>query len=140
MNRDVNVRVIGTHRDSDGICNEVVSECDGIYALRAGKHFLIYNEELEGTTQVTRNLVTVGINEVVVSKSGAVGTRIEFAGGTLRDVEYDTGFGKIHVNVRTKNIMTLQEKHSLRIVIDYNLEMDGEVISECKIDILATDK
>lgn len=137
MNKEVTVRVIGTTKSPEGEENTIRQENSGIYSERSGKKYLLYYEKQEETKEEVKTLVTISGKEVTVAKTGAVNTRMVFSGGKKTPVEYETQYGKIHMDVLTQNLMVICKEESLQITIDYKLEMGEDMVSQCQVDIFA---
>jgi len=138
VRRIVQVEVEGIQKDTEGEENSIKSECPGIYCEQPGKRFLLYEEHMEGTDSVTKNLVNIGISEISVAKTGAVNAKMNFISGKKTVFNYHTTYGKLQMEANTRNLMLESNDKYIRILIDYNLEVSGDVISECKIIIKAT--
>lgn len=140
MNEEVTVKVTGVTRDAEGTENTIEQINKGIYSERAGKKYLMYYEKQEESDEEVKSLVTLDGNQVIVSKTGSVNTRMIFAAGKKNCIDYQTRFGRIQMDVFTKNLMVICKEESVQITIDYNLEIGNDVISECRIDIIAIKK
>lgn len=140
MKKEVLVEVEGIQKDESGQENVIHYTCDGIYSVINGKNYLVYEEQIEGTDGKTQNLVTIGISEVTVIKKGAVETKMEFCSGKRKTFSYVTLYGKMYLESYTKNLMIKSDDKSVLIIVDYNLELGGDLISECRIKIKATTK
>lgn len=140
MNKAVIVEVEGAQKDPQGEESVIKYTTEGVFSFQEGKCYLMYDEQLEGATEKTKNLVNIGISDVTVTKRGAVETKMEFVSGKRKKFSYVTIYGKMYLESFTKNLMIESTEKMVSIIIDYNLEMGGEVISECRIKIKATTK
>lgn len=140
MNKEVTVKVVGVTKDSEGMENTIEQINDGIFSELSGKKYLMYYEKQQESEDEVKSLVTLDGNQVTVSKTGSVNTKMVFSAGKRNSIDYRTPYGKIQMDVYTKNLMVICKEDFIHITIDYNLEMENDVISECKIDIIATNK
>lgn len=140
MKKEVLVEVEGVQKDESGQENVIHYTCDGIYSVIDGKNYLVYEEQMDGADEKTQNLVSIGISEVTVTKRGAVETKMEFCSGKRKNFSYITIYGKMYLESFTRNLMIKSDDKSILIVIDYDLELGGDLISECRIKIKATTK
>jgi len=140
MNEEVLISIKGMQigKDMDG--ESIVSEYVGKYLERDGKKYLMYNENIEGTDNVTKCLIKIGINEVIVTKRGAVNVEMPFRKGAKKLTNYDTQFGGFTLGFRTKNITCTETEHSISLDIDYVLDMNYEYMADCHINILVKNK
>lgn len=140
MNKEVTVKVVGVTKDAEGVENTIEQINDGIFSELSGKKYLMYYEKQQESEDEVKSLVTLEGNQVTVSKTGLVNTKMVFSAGKRNSIDYQTPYGKIQMDIFTKNLMVICKEESLHITIDYNLEMENDVISECKIDIIAINK
>lgn len=137
MKKKVLVEVEGITKDPNGEESVIRSTAEGIYTSIDGKNYLVYDEQMEGADQKTQNLVSIGISEVTVTKRGAVNTKMEFSSGKRKPFSYITIYGKLYMETYTKNLMIESDEKTIKILVDYNLELGGDLISECRIKIKA---
>lgn len=135
MSKEVIVKVIGTQKSPDGEVSTIEQTNRGTFAIQNDKKYLLYYEQSEENGEQVKNLVTIGTNEVIVSKSGAITTRMTFAKGKRYGIAYKTQFGEMLLDIFTKNLMIEEREDYIKITVDYNLELDSEVVSYCTISI-----
>lgn len=138
MKKKVRVEVEGIQKDELGEEARIFNSYEGIYSIIENKCYLIYDETSEQDDDVTHNLVHIGISEVTVTKKGAVNTKMEFVSGKKRSFSYGTAYGKLPMELFTKNLMITTDDKEILIIIDYELELGGDLISRNKLTIKAT--
>ena len=136
MTRDVLVSVRGTQLlEDDPDTIEVITT--GSYYERNGKHYLLYDEAAGGTDAFVHNRMKAAPGIVEVTKSGAVDCRMIFECGKKHTVSYMTPFGLILLGITTSVLDVQTEEDRLCLHIEYALEMNGEFVSGCIMEIRA---
>lgn len=139
MTRDVLVRVRGIQimeEDDDAI--EVITP--GVYYLKNGKHYVLYDENLEDFDAVTHNTVKITQDKVEVLKRGAAEVHMVFESGKKHVTNYLTPVGPILLGLTTAAIAVEEKENALHIQIDYALELNGEHVSGCRMDMQVLSK
>lgn len=136
MTKDVLVSVRGTQimsEEHDTI--EVITA--GTYCVKNGKHYIIYEEAVEGVDEATKNTVKADPSKVEVIKRGPVKTRLVFEKGKKYLANYMTPLGLIVLGITTKDLSAVEEEDTVRISLNYVLEMNGEYVSNCLLEVSA---
>lgn len=136
MTKDVFVSVRGDHFIYDEV-NKLEIITTGSYYLKNGKHYIIYDEIIEGDEESTHNTIKVSENCVEMIKSGIVQTHMIFKENYTDLSSYVTEFCKTEIGVTTSCIDINEEPDHLVIRIDYTMEIDSmEYSSSCvEIDV-----
>lgn len=140
MNENVMISIRGMQIGKDTGTESITDEYDGKFFERDGKRYLMYNENIDGTNEITKCLIKIGIKEVIVTKRGAVNVEMPFKMGAKKLTNYDTQFGGFTLGFKTKNITCVETHHSLSLDIDYVLEMNYEYMADCHINIRVKNK
>ncbi len=117
--------------DSDKIEMVVV----GDYYKRNGKHYVIYEEMLEGFAQVTKNRMKFSEHMFEISRSGLVNVHMVFQENKKNLTNYNTPFGQILVGIDTKKIQIVEQENSIVVDVDYALDINYEFLSDCHITV-----
>ena len=70
MTKEVLLTISGLQMIEDGQSEPVELVTAGDYYFRNGKHYILYDEVTEGSSQHTRNVVKIGKERLEVSKKG----------------------------------------------------------------------
>lgn len=136
MTKDVLVSISGmqmqdeTDIDADAI--EVVTAAN--YYLRNGKHYILYDELVEGTPGVIKNKIKIhSDHSIEIIKSGITNAHMVFDRDKACQTYYQTPMGQMLVGVNTKvlDIDVMEEKIHVRI--DYELDVNHEPLANCQI-------
>lgn len=140
MNNEVIITIKGMQFGGENASDSIASEYDGKFFERDGHKYLMYQEKIDGTETDTKCLIKIALNEVSVTKRGAVNVEMPFKIGKKQLTNYDTQFGGITLGFKTKNITCQENETSISLDIDYKLEMNYEYVADCHINISARNK
>ena len=142
MTKDVLVSISGKHIDiMNGMAQEYAGEDDGIevvtpasYYLRNGKHYIIYDEVVEGMAGAIRNKIKItGTDVVEIMRSGLSSSHMVFEKNKKNLTYYRTPFGQMLVGVNTSNIEINVGEIKINVLVDYELDVNHEPMADCKI-------
>ena len=142
MTKDVLVSISGKHIDimndpakgyetgDDEI--EVVTPAN--YYCRNGKHYIIYDEVLEGMAGTVRNKIKItGTDAVEIMKSGLSSSHMVFEKNKKNLTYYKTPYVQMLVGVNTRNMEIRVEDDKIGVQVDYELDVNHEPLADCKI-------
>lgn len=142
MTKDVLVSISGKHIDimedptagyetgDDSI--EVVTPAN--YYCKNGKHYIIYEEILEGMAGTIRNKIRITGNETVeIMKSGAANSHMIFQKNQKNQTYYQTPYGQMLIGVNTKNMEVDVAEDRISVSLDYELDVNHEPLADCRI-------
>ena len=136
MNKDVIVRVSGLHIAPDGggdIPIEVIAV--GEYYCKNNRHYLFYEEALEGYTDVTKNRVIFETGRLEITKKGVVSAHLLFESEKRNSTYYYTPFGSITIGIDTESMDMEISEERICVDVKYALEMNASLVSNCRIKI-----
>ena len=139
MTKDVLVSIKGTRffgEEDDTV--EIITA--GTYYEKNKRHYILYDEALEGVEEVTHNIIKIGENRVEVIKRGMVESRMTFESGKKHKANYLTPLGLILLGITTSALDVKEEESAISLHMEYSLEMNGEYVSSCETDITATSR
>lgn len=142
MNRNVEVNVTGIHSREGEPTEKVESLATGIYELlEDGSVAIEYDEEQDtgaGSMKV-HNRVLIGADgrKMEIVRAGATSSTLTFAEDLEYDTEYATPYGTMLMKVRTKSfdLTRVGGDEEIKVVTDYDLEIEGRVVSSSMIVI-----
>ena len=140
MKEQVIVSIKGLQIGKDSERESITSKHEGRFFERDGKRYVMYNENTEGTDEITKCLIKIGFNEVSVTKRGAVNVEMPFKMGAKKLTNYDTQFGGFTLGFKTRNISCIETDHMITLDIDYVLDMNYEYLADCHINIRIKEK
>lgn len=133
MKKNVVITVRGLQREvSEGEPIEVISA--GTYLRKTDTHYLTY-EEADEDGKITKNRIKITPKSIEMTKQGNITTQMLFHIGEKQYTCYTTPFGDMTLGVTTKHINVTEENSALSAELWYDLEVNGQHMSECELDI-----
>lgn len=111
---------------------EIIST--GTYHRRNDTHYLMY-EEADEDGRLTKNRIKITKDALEMVKQGGTATQMFFARGEKQYSCYQTPFGEMMLGMTTNHFSVEESKEQLSAKLIYGLEINGEHISECELDI-----
>ena len=132
MTRDVLVRISGLQA-VDGDTNDVEIITTGDYFLKNGKHYVIYEEMMEGFGGNVQNTVKITPDMMDIRKKGAIGAHMTFELNKKSETRYATPLGDFVVEISTNRIQLEEQEDSLKVSVDYSLGINYQHVSDNSI-------
>ena len=117
--------------DTDEHINTTAS---GIFGHKNGVNIVMYNEENEGMAP-TRIILKFNQDFLQVTRMGVTKTEMRYERGYTHNTVYHTFFGACDMCIKTEEYSLQETAKGYKITTVYNLEMDGNFISKCKVEI-----
>ena len=135
MTKDIILTISGLH-DTDGETDAPIETMTpGQYFLKNGKHYVVYDEVLEGLEGTVKSTIKFTDRQVELIRNGAASTRMVFEPGQEHMVIYQTAMGPLSISLYTEEIQMEVEEDRMEIHIDYSLKTEGIVVSESSVHI-----
>lgn len=136
MTKDVLISISGLHTDNAEAPGnepiEVVSPAS--YYLKNGKHYVLYEEPVEGSLGVVKNKVKItGDSRLEIIKSGISNTHMVFENKRIHVTEYETPYGNLMIGIHTKKIEMKEQEKEINVQVQYALDMNDEKVADCTI-------
>lgn len=141
MTKDVLIRISGVQMSEDDTDNiEVITA--GNYFLKNGKHYILYDEVIEGFEGVVKNTIKISSEVMDIRKNGVSSIHMTFEPEKKSLTSYVTPMGELIVGISTRQISIREEEDSLNVNVDYKLDINYEHVSDCKIrlDVYSREK
>ncbi len=135
MTKDVLIAIKGMQFEGEMDPEEIEVIQRGEYYERNGAHYLLYDEPVEGTSEIIKNRIKFRENEVQVAKKGAVNTTLTFTKNEKNMTNYATPFGNLVIGIDTQKIALEMSEKKMDIKVDYALDINYEFLADCKISI-----
>lgn len=134
MTKDVLITISGMQM-IDGDNSDIEMITTGAYYRKNGKHYITYEEILEGYEGKIRNLIKIQPNSMDIIKSGLTNVHMSFEKNKKRLTCYATPMGDMMVGLSTKSILVSEQEDNLNVKVEYSLDINYEHISECNIQV-----
>lgn len=141
MTKDVLIRISGIQM-AEGDRDDIEMITIGDYFQKNGKHYIIYDEVMEGFEGVVRNIMKISERGLDISKKGVTNVHMVFEVDKKNVSCYATPLGDLTVGINTSRIKIDEGEDNLKVKVDYSLDINYEHISECNIvvNICSRDK
>lgn len=134
MTRDVLIRISGMQfMDSENESDDVEVITTGDYFRKNGKHYIIYDEVMDGFEGNVRNTVKISPEILDIRKQGVANAHMVFEQDKKNMTRYATPMGDMMVEVSTNRIQVDEQEDSLKVMVEYSLGINYQHISECNI-------
>ena len=112
---------------------ETVSQGD--YYKRNGKHYVIFEESVEGIDDKVKSKLKFDADTVEISRSGQMNSHMIFQENKKNLTGYNTPFGQILMGIYTKKIQITEQEDQITVDVDYSLDANDEFLSDCHMEI-----
>lgn len=139
MTRDVLVKISGLQFEND---QEEPLEITtvGQYFLKNEKHYVLFEEILEGEKETCKNRIKIDDNQVEITKTGSVNVHMVFEENKKNLTYYHTPFGNLLIGLETRKIELCEEDSQILLNIQYGLDVNYAHVSDCNIEIKVIQK
>lgn len=138
MTKDVLVSISGMHMgilaDQEDEDDEIEVVTPASYYCRNGKHYIIYDEVVEGMAGTIKNKIKItGDSVLEIMKSGLSNTHMVFEKNRKNLTYYRTPYGQILVGVNTRNMEVRVADDEIDVQVKYELDVNHEPFADCSI-------
>ena len=148
MTKDVIIEISGIQESKlEGETGEqgedLVVVMPASYYYRNGKHYILYDEVVEGSPIGIKNKLKItGTEQVDMMKSGATNAHMVFERNKKTQTYYQTPFGQMLVTFYTTAMDIKEAEDEIKIKINYEMDVDYQPFADCviRINILSKEK
>lgn len=134
MTKEVLIRISGLQMmGEDGDKDDVEMITTGDYYQRNGKHYIIYDEMMDGFDGNIRNTVKIAPDLMDIRKQGIANAHMVFEQDKKNMTRYATPMGDMMVAINTNRIRVDEAEDNLKVQVEYSLDINYEHVSECLI-------
>lgn len=105
----------------------------GDYYFRNGKHFVMYDEPVEGSSQSIHNTMKIGPESLEVMKKGLTNVHMVFEKNKKNLSFYETPFGSFQVGIQTSEVEIRETENNIDVQVAYALDINDEYLADCRI-------
>ena len=133
MTKEVLVTISGIQftDEPDGEPIEMITS--GSYYKKNGKHYILFEELMEGVDEPVKNTVKLGEESFDITKCGGTSVHLQFEKGKDNLTYYYTPYGSILVGTKTRGVQIEETEQNLHVQVEYALEVNYEHMADCKI-------
>ena len=141
MTREVLLTMKGLQFDQRGEDSDLIETVVvGDYYKKNDRHYVLYEEMLEGFNQPTKNRLKFSEHMLEISRSGLVNVHMVFQENKKNLTNYNTPFGQLVVGIDTKRIRLEERPDNIIVDVDYALDINYEFLSDCHITVQIASK
>lgn len=107
----------------------------GEYYFRNNKHYLLYEEVMEGSDEITKTIVKAAPDCMELTRKGAVSTHMVFEKDKKNTTYYYTPYGSILMGIEAQDVNVSVEEEAIAIDVKYVLDMNYEKVADCRIQM-----
>jgi len=139
MTKEVLLTISGLHMDAFADVPDEENEpieviTPATYYLKNGKHYVLYDEVVEGMLGSIKNTIKItGDSKLEMKKSGIASTNMVFEKEKMNVTQYDTPYGEMMVGVYTKDMKVDVTEQNIDVSIAYALDVNSEKVADCEI-------
>ena len=133
MTKDIILTISGLH-ETDGESDapvEVITP--GQYYLKNGKHYIIFDEVMEGLEGTMKSTIKISEKQVEPLRSGAASARMIFEKDREHNMIYQTPMGPLAISIYTEDIISDFREERMDLEIIYSLKTEGIVLTESTV-------
>lgn len=137
MTKEVLLSIRGLQIAQDNQSDTVELITPGEYYFRNGKHYFLYEEVQEGTSETTKNIIKVTDDYMELTKKGVVNVHMIFERNKKNVTYYYTPYGSLLVGIDAYRVEVHEEESKMEVEVEYALEINNEHLANCRIKIVA---
>lgn len=107
----------------------------GEYYKRGDRHYILYEEAVEGLSGHISNIVKIGENSLEVLKKGLTNTRMVLEKGKRHTCLYQTPYGELSLGFLGREIRIEESDRYIRVNAEYLLEISEKSMVECTMNL-----
>ncbi|MCM1326503.1 MAG: DUF1934 domain-containing protein [Bacteroidales bacterium] len=140
MDQNVTLMISGLHTESkiedNGGDEEIQTVVPAEYFYRGDAHYVLYEESSESCEESTRSRIKFKNGVLELTRKGFIDTRMVFEEGRQHESCYVMPYGRFIMGIDTKKITFEEAADSIRITVEYALEMNGLHQADSRIAIV----
>lgn len=135
MTKDVIITICGLQNglETDGEPIEMIVA--GEYFYKNNKHYILYEEVMEGESQVTKNRIKIANGQMELTKNGVVNVHMVFEENVKNITHYYTPYGALTMGIDGKKVEIKESENEIDVAVEYGMEMNQEFVADCHITI-----
>ena len=135
MTKDVIITIRGLQNGPETDGEPIEMAVVGEYYFKNNKHYIFYEEVMEGESQTTKNRIQVSEGQMELFKSGAVTVHMIFVENEKNITNYQTPYGCLMMGIDAKKVSIQESEDEMDLCVEYAMEMNGEFVADCNISI-----
>lgn len=135
MTKEVLLTIKGLQMSPEDGEDTVEMIAPGEYYYRNDKHFVLYDEVMEGQDEVTKNIVKFEDDYMEITKKGPCSVHMIFEKNKKNVTYYYTPYGSLLIGIDAHKVQIEEKEDMILARVEYSLEINCEHIANCDISI-----
>lgn len=135
MTKEIILSLKGLQMEKNEDAKAVETILPADYYQRNGSHYVVYEEMMEGFTDITRNRIKFNDSCLEVSKKGLVNAQMFFEENKKSITSYATPYGNILIGIDTESVWVEERDNQIRVEVEYALEANYQHLADCRIEM-----
>lgn len=135
MTKEVFLTITGLQfaagEDGVGEPVEVITPAD--YYKKNDKHYLLYDEVVEGFEGSTQNVVKIAEDCLDITKKGIMNVHMIFEKNKKNMTYYHTPYGSLQIGIDARMVDIEETEENIDVMVNYDLEVNYEFLANCCI-------
>ncbi len=133
MTKEVLITIRGIQPDTQE--DPIIMTAPGTYYLTNGKHYIHYEESIEGSDSKLRSIIKISEDRIILMKKGISAAQMIFDIKQEEQAVYQTPYGDIALRTVTKEINLSVSENRVEIALEYALYTEDGKLSDNKLNI-----
>ena len=135
MTKDVIIGISGLQFTGEENSDSLEMIAPGEYYYKNGKHYIKYEEGIEGFSETNHNLVKIDQTRLELTKKGLTNLHMIFEENKKNLSCYQTPFGSLMMGIETGVLEIKEEADQILVRMEYVLEIDDRKHADCELSI-----
>ena len=140
MTKDVLLSISGLHYETVDAVGADENEpirviTPATYYYKNNKHYVIYDEVVEGMPGMIKNKVRIANDKLEIMKSGLSNTHMIFEKDKINITQYETPYGDLLVGTHTKDMQVDVTEEKIHVHVNYAVDVNSETVADCNIEM-----
>lgn len=133
MKKDVLITISGIQTGEINGSDKIEIVTGGSYYKKNNKHYLVYDEVIEGQDEVTKNIAKFDEDVFHISKSGFTNVDMSFEENKRNITNYITPYGSMLVGIDASMVNVVENEENIQVDIAYSLDVNYEHFADCTL-------
>lgn len=135
MTEEVLISVKGLHQLDSEQEEEIEVFSAGKYYLKNGKHYILYEEQVEETGEIIKNRIVLKDGFMEVVKNGPMNAKMTFEQDKKNTSWYNTPFGNLLAGITVTEMQVAEQEELILADVKYRLDINYEQVADSRIQV-----
>lgn len=135
MTKDVMIVIRGLQATEEEQGDQVEVIVPGSYYCKNNKHFLLFQEPVEGTEEYAKSTIKLADNYMELTRKGVMSTHMVFETNKKNVTYYTTPYGSIPMGIDARMVRLEESEDRIEAEVRYLLDMNYQHVADSTIHI-----